>query len=287
MKKRLILALVLAFVFPLSLAASPLSDTTAVIEEQEVVVVGAPSVDTTVVQTFEWKELLVGQPASDADYDFRRTERPLNKRWSYMGGHYAGASLFYNGLVQDLGHLRLPPDAGWMHLASNSIGVDLNPLDFVLVSNRHFGLITGLGFEINNFRFENNIGITQNDQGYIVPDETYNQNGITLDKSKLTTVYMNIPLLVEFKIGRSGGYVNGGVVGGLRLSSHTKVKTESPSTIEKSHRGLNLRNFHYGVHLQGGYRNYGIVAKYYPQSIFTTGGGPDVRQVNIGIILTL
>lgn len=215
------------------------------------------------------------------------------KRWKWHGGHWAGIGIYYSGLVRDIGHLSLPEGAEYMRQTPASIGVNINFADLTLVSNRHFGLITGLGLEINNFRFDDNVGL-RNENGYILPDYSYDMAGIELKKSKLTTMYLNIPLLVEFQFGRSKGgkkcpaFVNFGLVGGLRLHSHTKVQYRDANgnkQTEKQYGNLNLRNFHYGVECNVGYKWIALSARYYPQSIFTETGGPEVQQVNIGLSL--
>lgn len=40
---------------------------------------------------------------------------------------------------------------------------------------------------------------------------------------------MNIPLLVEFQTGRNHNFfINAGLVGGLRIGAHTKIKGDGP-----------------------------------------------------------
>ena len=211
-------------------------------------------------------------------------------RWKSGAAHWSGVTVFYNGLVKNLGSLKLPAEVAEMKLSSKSIGVDVNLFDFVIVSKGHFGLFTGVGMEFNNFRFDNNIGLTRNDQGVVVIDDRYNEEGISLEKSKLTTGYVNIPLMAEFQFGGRDGYkrrafVNFGVIGGVKIASHTKIKSsdEHIKGIRKTHGGLNLREFHYGFAFNIGYRFVSLSAKYYPCSIFTSDGGPNVQQVNIGI----
>lgn len=225
------------------------------------------------------------------DDSYSSSTRPP-KRWKWHGGHWAGVGIYYNGLVKNLGSLSLPDGAGYLRQTPKSIGVNVNFADLVIVSNRHFGLITGLGLEMNNFRFDKNISLTQDPSGYIVPDLKYDEAGIDLKKSKLTTVYLNIPLLAEFQFGRSKngrrapGFVNFGVIGGVRLQGHTKVKyrdAEGDMHTKKQHNGLNLRNFHYGVECNVGYKWVALSARYYPQSIFVSDEGPNVQQVNIGL----
>lgn len=205
----------------------------------------------------------------------------LTNRWKWDEGRYMGVNVMYSGLIQNLGHMQLPSDAAYMQQTTKSIGVDINIIDAVLFSYRRFGIVTGLGFEINNFRFDNNISLMRNSDGYVVPDNSFTERGIELSKSKLTTCYMNIPLLLQFKLSNKG-WISAGVVGGMRLSNHTKVKAPEIG-IQKSHDNLNLRNFHYGFQASVGYGMYSMTAKYYPQSIFRPGFGPNVQQVSIGI----
>lgn len=228
----------------------------------------------------------------DAD-SYSSSSRPP-KRWKWRGGHWAGVGIYYSGLVENLGHLGLPGGADYLRQTPASVGVNVHFADLTLVSNRHFGLITGIGLEINNFRFDRNVSLTQDGSGCIVPDYSYDEAGLELKKSKLTTVYLNLPLLVEFQFGRirSGnkcpGFVNFGLIGGVRLQGHTKVKYRDANgdmQTRKQHKGLNLRNFHYGVECNIGYKWVALSARYYPQSIFVSDKGPNVQQVNIGLSL--
>ncbi len=257
--------------------------------------------DTIIVRNIgSQKKLIVTQTPSRTNIDLISGSSPYServpKRWKWYGGHWSGVGIYYNGLVRNLGSMKLPNGAEYLRQSPKSIGVNVNLVDLTIVSNRHFGLITGLGFEINNFRFDRDITLTQDENGYIVPDYRYDRPGVDFKKTKLTTMYLNLPLLAEFQFGRSKagkrapGFINFGVVGGLRLQGHTKVKyldeTGAKHT-EKQHSSLNLRNFHYGVECNVGYRWVAVSARYYPQSIFVSDKGPNVQQVNIGLSFLL
>ena len=279
------LALTLATVLPATAQVTETGTTATVVTENDTIVVRKVGFPTETGRNPAY--------ANNSPETYNRSSR-LPKRWKWHGGHWAGVGIYYNGLVRNLGSLGLPAGAEYMRQTPKSIGVNVNFADLTLVSNRHFGLITGLGLEINNFRFDRNISLAQDAGGYIVPDYSYEQAGFDVRKSKLTTVYLNIPLLVEFQFGRSRegrrcpGFVNFGMVGGLRLQGHTKIKyrdTDGDMHTKKQHNGLNLRNFHYGVECNIGYKWVALSARYYPQSIFVSGEGPNVQQVNIGLSL--
>lgn len=215
-----------------------------------------------------------------------------DRKWKWHEGKYMGVNLMYSGLVGNLGNMSLPSDAQYMTSGTKSIGVDINLIDGVLFSSGCFGIVTGLGLEINNFRFTNNISLTRDANGYLIPDNSYTERGIELSKSKLTTTYLNVPILFQFQIGRnsynrrSDCWLSFGVVGGIKLQSYTKVKYshEGADFKKKDFNNQNVANFHLGFQASVGfYSGFNITAKYYPQSIFRKGAGPDLEQVSIGI----
>ena len=199
------------------------------------------------------------------------------RRVLWRDGRWAGVGIHYNGLVTNLGNFSLPDDAKYLSQSSKSIGVTINPIDFILLGNRKIHLMTGLGFELNNFRFDQDIALKY-EKGVTVPDYQYIEQGIKLSKSKLFTAYMNIPLLVD-----------AGLVGGLRIGAHTKIKGDGPLVggTAKDHSSFGLRNFHYGYTLNFGYSNIGFNVTYYHSPLWREGAGPQVRQINVGISLVL
>lgn len=88
------------------------------------------------------------------DFSKKRAGERHNKLF-WNDGHWAGIGIHYSGLITNLGKLKLPDHLQCLSQSAKSIGVTLNPVDLTLLKSRRFGLITGLGFEFNNFRFEN------------------------------------------------------------------------------------------------------------------------------------
>lgn len=209
-------------------------------------------------------------------------------KWRWDQGKFAGFNLFYNGLIS-ASNTMSPISSGDMQLSNKAIGVDINLIDFVIFSHKGFGIVSGLGLESNNFRFQRNISLTKDEAGATVIDNSYNDRNIHLTKSKLTTTYLNVPLLFQFrfdKINRANkGWFSIGVVGGLRLQSYTKVKAPEIGKVKKFD-DFNLQNFHYGFLCSIGFSNFSINAKYYPHSIFNRGYGPDLQQFNVGLGIT-
>ena len=65
------------------------------------------------------------------------------------------------------------------------------------------------------------------ENGLTLIDSSYIKGNMDVSKSKLSTTHLTIPLILEFQIptGDHGHriFVSGGVIGGLRIGSHTKV----------------------------------------------------------------
>lgn len=212
-----------------------------------------------------------------------------HSRLLWNDGHWAGVGIHYCGMITNLSKMKLPNDAQYLSQSSKSIGVTLNPIDYTLLKSQHVGLITGLGVEFNNFRFDNNITL-KTVHGAMQPDFQYEEQGITLSKSKLYTCYLNVPLVVEFQMGRHNNFfINLGAVGGWRMGTHTKIKASDMRLDGKSkdHSNFGLRNFHYGYTMAFGYRHFAITSTYYRSTLFKESKGPHIQQINVGISLML
>ena len=224
------------------------------------------------------------------DVRTRAAQRQANtKGLSFTIG---GFGIGYNALVEDLGNLSVPDEYSFMELKPKSITVNITFFTLSYRLHEHIKLRTGLELEVNNFRFDRNMSLMRDPEtGVTVPDyDTYRDQDITLQKSKLVTGYLNVPLTVRFDIGqgKQRPFVYGGVLGGWRIITYNKIKADSEAFSGKRryHDNLNLKNFHWGYTAGIGFGHYGVYANYYPRSIFKTGKGPSVRQVNIGFMLT-
>lgn len=207
----------------------------------------------------------------------------FRSRNTHFEGHWSGIGLGYSGLVSSIGNFSLPSDASFMSQKANSIVFDLNIYNVSIPVWHKAGFLAGIGMEVNNFKFDSNKSLKQNDEGYVSADD-YGARGDNLEKSKLTTTYLNIPILFEVQLGKySQAFINFGVIGAWRVQSHTKVISDNDGKV-KNKKGLNMNNFRYGYMAQVGCNKIGVYAKYYPDSIFKNDRGPAVRQFNIGLI---
>ncbi len=226
--------------------------------------------------------------AGNVDWDNEFWNRRHKKRFE---PHWAGVELGVNGLLSSSKSTSLKGDAAIMDLNSGkSINFNLNFMEYAIpFAHQHMGIVTGMGMEVNNFRLSNNISLMKNDAGVTVADSSYINNGVNLTKSKLTMTYLTIPLLMEFQVpsGHSRFYISGGVIGGVKLGSHTKVVYQAggQKQKDKNRDDYNLATLRYGFHARIGYRFINLYATYYPVALFEKDKGPEVYPFNIGLVL--
>ena len=203
-------------------------------------------------------------------------------------GHWRGLDLGLNNYLSSDKSFTLKNEDDFMSLrTSRSINVNLNLLQqsFSLIGNQ-VGFVTGLGFEFYNYFFENKNTIGENSLGVIVSKPL---DQINLDKTKLSMTYLTVPLLFEFQF--PGQLKNskrlrilGGVIGGLKLRSHTKYVYEDNGTQKrKNWDDFNLRSLRYGFTGRVGYRHLNLYVNYYPVSLFEKNKGPELYPIAVGL----
>jgi len=177
------------------------------------------------------------------------------------------------------------PTIDYMNLnTSRSFSVSLNISDqsFGIISD-HLGIIIGGAIEWNNYHFDNPVSLMKDPvTGNTIPVDL----NVDLKKSKLSTTYLTMPLLLEIQpFGRDGLYISGGVVGGLKIISNTKIVyfEDGEKKKEKEWSDFNLNPLRYGYMVRLGYDEFGVYGLFYPVQLFENGKGPELYPVNIGI----
>ena len=208
-------------------------------------------------------------------------------------GHWAGFEMGVNGFADEDYSMYSPEQDDFMELdMAKSIAVNINFLqyDIGLQKERNtIGLLTGLGLEWNNYRFDNDITLEKDNSGVIQP--------VVLDpnwdvkKTKLTSLYLTVPLLLEFQIPvkykTRRVHMSAGVVGGLRLGTHTKIKYKNNGNNhkDKDHDDFNLRTLRYSAQVRIGYRSLKFFATYGLTDLFEDNEGPELTPYTVGITL--
>jgi hypothetical protein len=223
---------------------------------------------------------------SDRDRDFIYKKKPKFK------GHWAGFEWGFNGLMDANQSINLRDDLKYLELSQGrSWNFNLNVMQYSLgLGTDKVGLVTGLGFEWNNYRFRNQSNIKVLD-GVTVEDDSYildpNKN---VTKSKLAMSHLTVPLLLEFQIPTSRDrhriFFSTGIIGGVRLGSHTRVEYDGANKgKDKVRNDFNLSQFRYGFTARVGYRSLKLFANYYPTALFEEDKGPEVYPFSVGLIL--
>ncbi len=227
-----------------------------------------------------------GTDVNILERDESRSER--SRRPRPFKGNWRGLELGLNNYVNRDFSVSLDPGENFMELhASRSLNVNFNFMQYNLtLSDNNIGLVTGLGLELNNYRFSNNFSITKQD-GMIVP-VSYDEMGSNPDRSRLRTYYLTVPLLLEFQSQHirqaRRAYFSAGVVGGLNIGSNTRVvyRDNSRRYRDKVRGDFYLSPFRYGLTVRTGYRSLNLYANYYPTSLFQENKGPELYPVAVG-----
>jgi hypothetical protein len=204
-----------------------------------------------------------------------------------FNGHWAGFELSVNGLLNSDNVADYPEGAEYLDLNYNRCtGVNLNFFEQnINLYAQHLGLVTGLGVTWNNYRFANDNTILTHDgelSGFLDtnPDKNY-------EKSKLTVAYLKIPLMLEYqtnaKMKTNSFHIGGGVVGDVRMWSHTKVKFNGTKAKDKDDFYLSPFKLDAIAKIGWGYIN--LFGTYSFTSLFRTNKGPEVYPFEIGITL--
>lgn len=205
-----------------------------------------------------------------------------------FSGHWVGIDFGFNMLLN-------PDYSGYESefmdndvFRSNSAYFNFLQQSIGLQKNRNtIGLVTGLGLQLQSYRLDDNTTIVKNDNGVISPEYLYfNDN----QKSKLALESITLPLLLEFQIPINHYdnrlFVSAGVVGSLRLSSHTKIKyKEEKKQKLKVVDDFSMHRFRYSVMVRTGYRWFNVFASYDLVPLFKTDKGPELTPFTFGITL--
>jgi len=222
----------------------------------------------------------------DEEEDTDAMRRKNRRRFS---PHWAAFEIGINNYLSADNSMSLPSELSYMDLnTGKSFNININFAQLGLGLSRHIGIATGLGFEFNDYKFEGNNNITKDDEGIIIP--YYPDAGINFEKSKLSTVYLTMPLMLEVQIpvkSRRTLNVAAGVIGGVKIGSHNKmVYYDGSKEKVKEHDDFSLSVLRYGPTLRIGYESFQIYATYYMNGMFIEDKGPDLYPVQIGISFT-
>jgi hypothetical protein len=210
-----------------------------------------------------------------------------NKHWGgSFNAHWAGLEVGMNMFYES--------DYSLYDGSGNGEFFDLNPgksltwnLNFAEWAFKNerktFGIVTGLGISFSDYTFDQAISIEKEfGDGMIVPVSLESDG---LKKSKLHATYLTVPLMLEIKtplrMGSSRLYIAGGVIGGLNIGSHTKIKYKNDKDKTKSN--YHLSPFKYDITGRIGFGDFCVFANYSMTALFKDGKGPELYPLMVGI----
>jgi hypothetical protein len=234
------------------------------------------------------KEINIVERDDDTDVYVNRIERNNSDSPNKFRGHWSGMEWGLNNFLDDANTLSREGDALFMDLNTDrSWSFSMNFAQYSLgFGTSHVGLLTGLGLEYNNYFFDRAITLNEDANDYIIPDTL---TGGNLSKSKLVTSFLRIPLIFEVQLPgnmRSHRvYLSAGLVGGLKLGSHTKVlyKDDSGRKKDKNNDDFNISPFRYGMTARAGYGNLAVYADYYFSPFYIKDKGPSLHPFTVGM----
>lgn len=155
----------------------------------------------------------------DGNIKTRRNKSPK------FNGHWAGFDIGFNGYVTPGFNMNFPREYEYLDLRmEKSIATSLNFFEqnIPLARNQKWGMITGLGLSFNDYRFLRPTRLSMDSSALV----GFLDENISIRKSKLSAIYLTLPVLFEFQTApiyhKNGFHINTGIVVGARLSSHTK-----------------------------------------------------------------
>ncbi len=213
-----------------------------------------------------------------------REPKEKTRNYGKFNGHWSGFELGVNTFSStDYSAYRSTGYGEFFELNyGKSLTFNMNFAEFAFSNNRNtVGFVTGLGFSFMDYRFDQAaITVAKNAQGLLVPVQLEDAK-----KSKLNISYLTTPFLLEvgtpLKLNNQRLTLAAGVIGGLNIGAHTKVKYHGSKDKERGN--FNVNPFKYELTGRLGLGEFCLFANYSMTPLFKDGKGPELYPLTIGI----
>lgn len=241
------------------------------------------NIDTTRMSFGKTKVIIM----TDNNYIEKEDTISIKKR-KQRHNHFSGLDFGVNGFVNpDMG-LNLQKEAEFLDLnygKSLSIGLNIKEW-YIPIAKEKFGIMTGLGFEFNNYDLDRDVVI------YSDKDTTFGfiDSTRTVEKNKFKSTMINVPFMLETNIGKDADHsfhLAAGAMISYRLGSKTKMIYEQNGKDfkVKNRNDFNMNPWRISAVARIGYGNFTLFASYSLTELFENNNGPEVYPFTVGISL--
>ena len=210
-------------------------------------------------------------------------------------GHWSGIEFGLNNFMYRDFSLKSPSALDYTDLKTlNSWNLNINFAQISIpLAGNSMGLVTGLGYELNYYRFRHDNSIKLNDTTGII-EEYFLEDDFNVRKSKFNTGHITIPLILEAQVHKKGSkemsYMSAGIIWGFDVMSVLKIKHEVDGKKEKyiqRNTDLNIDNIRVGATFRLGHRDKknntsSLYLTYYFTELFEEGMGPELYPFQLG-----
>lgn len=208
------------------------------------------------------------------------------RKHNYRGrfsGHWSGV---YFGLTNYLKDGAIyGADDQFMRLNwSGSRTLIINPFQTSISFTRrnNFGMVLGVGFEYQRLLFsDDHTTIAKGENGNIMPHSI--NKDYSVRRNVLKHLYFTVPVIFEWNSKQL--FISGGIIGGARLHSKTKVvfDYEGDKSRHKNSDDFSMIMFKVDATVKIGYRDFAIFSNYTLTDMFENNKGIKVYPLTIGI----
>ncbi len=226
--------------------------------------------------------------------------------------HWAGLDLGINGFMTSGGSFDLSNPAHFEQTNPQSVTqfmelnyskswtFSVNFLEFFIpIKEHHFGFVTGLGTEWNNYELKHNVRLTPFGGSEVFSsanayEERYTWGEIdttlSYSKNRFKTWFINAPFLLELNTGqdkRRSFHLSAGAILGYNLQTKMKYvfNENGDKRKEKDKDSFNTNPFRASLTARVGYSWFTVFATYALTPLFENGRGPELYPFTVGVAL--
>ncbi|MBI5219942.1 MAG: WG repeat-containing protein [Bacteroidia bacterium] len=215
------------------------------------------------------------------DYDWEEEYYDDHK----FHGNWSGVEMGMNNYLNKNFEMDLPQDGKLLDLNTGQswqFNINFMHKSFGIYSDR-FGLVTGLGIALNNYRFDKQVVFLADSSPIQFTLDTVHE----LKKNKLILTYLTLPILLEYQIPFDQARIHfaAGVIGSVKIGSRIK------QVYENDERHVVREDFHISpfkveATARIGYGPFNLFANYSLIPLFEKNKGPELYPFTVGLGLT-